>query len=158
VADKTFYDSLMERQKASRTYKGKLILKKRDIQWHVSPQGRNAAVVDATSGLEAKTFGMVLTEIPPGAQSGLHRHTFEAVAYVLEGEGYDLIGEERVDWEAGDLFYMPPNVTHRHVNKDPARPARLLQVEAWPLMIYLGISEMVQSEGAGPGPAGTKAG
>ena len=56
-----------------------------------------AAVVDATSGLEAKTFGMVLTEIPPGSQSGLHRHTFEAVAYVLEGEGYDLIGNERIE-------------------------------------------------------------
>ncbi len=110
-------------------------------------------MVDDKSGLEAKTSGMVLTEIPPASQSGLHRHTFEAVAYVLEGEGYDLIGDERVDWEAGDLFYMPPNVNHRHVNKDPDKPARLLQVEAWPLMIYLGISEMVQQEGAGKAPA-----
>lgn len=150
---KTFYQSLMERQADTRQYKGKLILKKKDIQWHLSPQGRNAAVVDKTSGLEAKTFGMVLTEIPAGAQSGLHKHTFEAVAYVLEGEGYDLIGEERVDWEAGDLFYMPPNVNHRHVNKSADKPAKLLQVEAWPLMIYLGISEMVQQEGAGKAPA-----
>ena len=99
---------------------------------------------------------MVLTEIPPGGQSGLHRHTFEAAAYVLEGEGYDLIGDERVDWEAGDFFYMPPNVAHRHVNKDPAKAARLLQVEAWPLMIYLGISEMVQHEGAGSAPSAEK--
>jgi quercetin dioxygenase-like cupin family protein len=157
MAGKTFYDSLMERQAESRKYKGKLILKKKDINWHVSPQGRNAAVVDATSGLEAKTFGMVLTEIPPGAQSGLHRHTFEAVAYVLDGEGYDLIGDERIDWEAGDLFYMPPNVTHRHVNKNVAKSARLLQVEAWPLMIYLGISEMVQHEGAGMAPVAKSA-
>lgn len=152
MSGKTFYESLMERQADTRKYKGKLILKKKDINWHVSPQGRNAAVVDTTSGLEAKTFGMVLTEIPAGGQSGLHRHTFEAVAYVLEGEGYDLIGDERVDWEAGDFFYMPPNVTHRHVNKDSAKAARLLQVEAWPLMIYLGISEMVQHEGAGKAP------
>lgn len=151
---KTFYQSLMERQAESRQYKGKLLLKKKDIQWHVSPQGKNAAVVDTTSGLSAKTFGMVLTEIPAGSQSGLHKHTFEAVAYVLEGEGYDLIGEERIDWEAGDFFYMPPNVNHRHVNKDPQKPARLLQVEAWPLMIYLGISELVQQEGAGKAPIG----
>ncbi len=153
MEERTFYQSLMERQAETRKYKGKLILKKKDIHWHVSPQGRNAALVDATTGLQAKTFGMVLTEIPPGSQSGLHRHTFEAVAYVLEGEGYDLIGDERVEWEAGDLFYMPPNVDHRHVNKDPRNMARLLQVEAWPLMIYLGISEMVQREGAGKSPA-----
>ena len=47
MAGKTFYDSLMERQADSRKYKGKLILKKKDINWHVSPQGRNAAAVDA---------------------------------------------------------------------------------------------------------------
>jgi quercetin dioxygenase-like cupin family protein len=152
MAGKTFYDILQERQADTRKYKGKLILKKKDINWHVSPQGRNAAVVDVTSGVEAKTFGMVLTEIPPGGQSGLHKHTFEAAAYVLEGDGYELIGDERIDWEAGDFFYMPPNVNHRHVNKSQDKPARLLQVEAWPLMIYLGVSEMIQQEIAGRAP------
>jgi quercetin dioxygenase-like cupin family protein len=152
MAEKTFYDILQERQADTRKYKGKLILKKKDINWHVSPQGRNAAVVDLTSGIEAKTFGMVLTEIPPGGQSGLHKHTFEAAAYVLEGDGYELIGDERIDWETGDFFYMPPNITHRHVNKSQDKPAKLLQVEAWPLMIYLGISEMIQQEVAGRAP------
>lgn len=152
MAEKTFYDTLMERQAESRKYKGKLILKKKDIPWHTSPQGRNAAIVDATSGVEAKTFGMVLTEIPPGGQSGLHKHTFEAAAYVLEGKGYEIIGDERIDWEEGDVFYMPPNINHRHVNKDPNKPAKLLQVEAWPLAIYLGISELIQKEGAGKAP------
>ena len=150
---KTFYETLMERQAESRRYSGRLILKKKDIPWHVSPQGRNAAIVDKTTGIDAKTFGMVLTEVPPGGMSGLHKHTFEAAAYVLEGEGYDLIGDERVDWEAGDVFYMPPNLNHRHVNKSADKPARLLQVEAWPLMVYLGISELIQKEGAGPAPA-----
>jgi len=152
MAEKTFYDILQERQADTRKYKGKLILKKKDINWHVSPQGRNAAVVDLTSGIEAKTFGMVLTEIPPGGQSGLHKHTFEAAAYVLEGDGYELIGDERIDWATGDFFYMPPNINHRHVNKSQDKPAKLLQVEAWPLMIYLGISEMIQQEVAGRAP------
>jgi quercetin dioxygenase-like cupin family protein len=152
MAEKTFYDILQERQADTRKYKGKLILKKKDINWHVSPQGRNAAVVDLTSGIEAKTFGMVLTEIPPGGQSGLHKHTFEAAAYVLEGDGYELIGDQRIDWEIGDFFYMPPNINHRHVNKSQDKPAKLLQVEAWPLMIYLGISEMIQQEVAGRAP------
>ena len=43
---KTFYETLMERQAESRRYSGRLILKKKDIPWHVSPQGRNAAIVD----------------------------------------------------------------------------------------------------------------
>ena len=85
---------------------------------------------------------------PWRGQSGLHKHTFEAVGYVLEGRGYEVIGEERIDWEAGDTFFMPPNVPHRHVNQDPNKRARILQVEAWPLMIYLGVSELVQMEPA----------
>ena len=146
-----FYESLMRRQAESAQYKGKKILKASEIRWEVSPQGRNAPLVDATTGLEAKCFGVVLSELPPGGQSGLHRHTFEAVGYVLEGRGYELMDGERIDWEAGDTFYIPPNVAHRHVNAAPDKPARILQVEAWPLMIALGVAKLEQVESqAGP--------
>jgi quercetin dioxygenase-like cupin family protein len=150
MSGETFYESLMRRQAETYTYRGKLILKKDEVRWHVSPQGRNAAIVDQTTGLEAKCFGMVLSEIPPGGQSGLHQHTFEAVGYVLEGRGYEIIGDQRIEWEAGDTYYMPPNVPHRHVNADPERPAKILLVEAWPLAIYLGTAKLEQRE---PGSA-----
>ena len=144
----TFYDSLVKRIADSSTYKGRLILKAKDIEWHVNPQGRNAAIVDSTTGIDAKCFGIVLTEIPPGGQSGLHKHSFEVAGYVLEGRGYEMVGNERVEWEAGDTFYLPPNVAHRHFNSDPDKRARLLQVEAWPLAIYLGTANLVQLEDA----------
>jgi quercetin dioxygenase-like cupin family protein len=144
----TFYESLMQRQADSAVYKGKLILKAKEVEWHVSPQGRNAAIVDSTTGLEAKCFGIVLSEIVPGGQSGLHKHTFEAVGYVLEGRGYEIVGDERLEWEAGDTFYLPANVPHRHVNLDKEKPARVLLIESWPLAIYLGISSLEQLEGA----------
>ena len=149
MSGRTFYDSLMERQAETRNYKGKLLLKKEEIDWHTSPQGRNGTIVDATTGLEAKTFGLLITELPPGGQSRLHKHTFEAVGHVLEGRGCEIIGDERIEWEAGDTFYLPPNIPHRHVNLDPDERARILQVEAWPLMIHLGVSELVQVETAG---------
>ena len=69
MSDRTFYDNLMKRQAEAFTYKGKLLLKKDKIDWHTSPQGRNGTIVDGTTGLEAKTFGMVITELPPGAVS-----------------------------------------------------------------------------------------
>ena len=152
MAEKTFYDTLMERQAESRKYKGKLILKAKDVEWHVSPQGRNAAIVDQTTGLEAKCFGMVISEIPPGGQSGLHTHTFEAVGYVLDGKGCEIIGDQRIEWETGDTFYMPPNVPHRHVNLDLQKPAKLMLIESWPLAIFLGTAKLDQIEGARLGP------
>jgi len=148
----TFYESLMRRQAETYTYKGKLIIKAKDVQWHTSPQGRNAVIVDETTGMNAKFFGMLLTEIPPGGQSGLHQHTFEAVAYVLEGKGREVIGDQTIDWEVGDTFYLPPNVPHRHINRDTEKPAKIMQIEAWPVPIFLGISRLDQFEPAGRAP------
>ncbi len=152
MADETFYESLMRRQAETYTYKGKLIIKAKDVQWHTSPQGRNAVIVDETTGMNAKFFGMLITEIPPGGQSGLHQHTFEAVAYVLEGKGTEIIGDQRIDWEVGDTFYLPPNVPHRHINRDSEKAAKIMQIEAWPVPIFLGISRLDQFEPAGPAP------
>mgnify|MGYP003346723126 CR=1 FL=1 len=78
-----------------------------------------------------------------------------AIHYAIAGAGTTGCAGETIEWEAGDVFYMPPNLNHRHVNKSADKPARLLQVEAWPLMVYLGISELIQKEGAGPAPAST---
>lgn len=158
MSKETFYQSLLRRQDETYAYKGKLIIKAKDVKWHVSPQGRNAAVVDATTGLEAKCFGTVISEIPPGGQSGLHQHTFEAAAYVLEGRGCEVIGNKKIAWETGDTFYMPPNVPHRHINLDMKRPARLLLIESWPLAIFMGTAKLEQFEPArlGTPPPKTK--
>jgi gentisate 1,2-dioxygenase len=99
--------------------------------------------------MDAKCFGMLITELPPGSMSGLHQHSFEAAAYVLEGEGQEVIGDLTIDWKAGDTFYLPPNVPHRHVNRSKDKVARFIQIESWPLSIFLGLSRLDQFEPAG---------
>lgn len=153
MGEETFYEGLMRRQAETYNYRGKLHLPAEEVHWHTSPQGRNAVIVDSSVGIDARSFGMLITEIAPGSQSGLHEHTFEAAAYVLEGRGREVIGDQTIDWKAGDTFYLPANVKHRHINLDPNKPARILQVEAWPLTIALGISKLDQFEPAGPAPA-----
>lgn len=149
AGEKTFDDELAEREAATRNYTGKLLLKKDEIHWHLLTHGRYGVIVDESTGMKARSVAVLVTELAPGYQSPLHKHTYEAIGYVLEGRGYEIIGEERVDWEAGDTFYMPANVPHRHVNKDTENIARFLQIETWPLMISLGIGELVQFEEAG---------
>jgi uncharacterized RmlC-like cupin family protein len=153
MSGETFYEGLMRRQAETCNYKGKLIIRADEVKWHTSPQGRNAVVVDASTGMEARSFGTIITEIAPGGQSGLHEHTFEAAAYVLEGRGREIVGDQTFDWAVGDTFYLPPNVKHRQINLDSDKPARILQIEAWPLTIALGISRLDQFEPAGPAPA-----
>jgi gentisate 1,2-dioxygenase len=92
---------------------------------------------------ELKTLEAHLSEIPPGEATGLHRHSCEALFYVLAGKGYSTVRqdgdtERRIDWQAGDLFFTPIHAWHRHFNADPLRPARYLEITTIPLMKSLG--------------------
>jgi gentisate 1,2-dioxygenase len=43
-----------------------------------------------------------------------------------------------MEWKAGDLFFTPMFAWHQHVNADPARPVRYLEITTLPLMKALG--------------------
>jgi gentisate 1,2-dioxygenase len=84
-----------------------------------------------------------ISEIPPGSATATHRHSCEAFFYVLSGSGYSEVqasGEtaKRITWQTGDLFCTPIHAWHRHVNGDPSRPARYLEITTIPLMKSLG--------------------
>jgi quercetin dioxygenase-like cupin family protein len=82
---------------------------------------------------DIKSLEAHVSEIPPASSTPTHRHSCEASFYVLSGSGYSAIRfegqpEERVTWEAGDLFCTAIYTWHQHVNTDPARPARYLEI------------------------------
>lgn len=75
-----------------------------------------------------------LSELPPGGVSVKHRHTTEAVLYIVKGQGYTTIGydgqeEERVDWEEGDMLGIPLWSWHQHVNTSETETARYLAIQ-----------------------------
>jgi len=52
----------------------------------------------------------------PGKASGRHGH-MEAILYCLEGDGYSMIDETRIDWKEGTLIHVPgPQTIHQHFN------------------------------------------
>ncbi len=57
--------------------------------------------------LPTRSLSMTIGRLLPGEVSGKHRHSYESVIYITEGEGYTLIEEERVEWKAGDAIYIP---------------------------------------------------
>jgi uncharacterized RmlC-like cupin family protein len=71
-------------------------------------------------------------------RSGKHRHMWEEVIFVVEGEGYDLHWDmkfdcleafkwewaeepRRFEWKRGDYIYIPPFTIHQHVATQEAR-------------------------------------
>ena len=92
-----------------------------------------------------------ITELPPGKIGKKHRHSNEAMIYILEGKGYSVLQkdgqpEDRVDWAEGDLMGIPAYFWHQHFNTDAKNPARYLAVKNVPLMEKMGLFVVEQAK------------
>jgi uncharacterized RmlC-like cupin family protein len=88
-----------------------------------------------------------LSELPPGKASVKHRHTTEAVLYIVRGTGHTVIHfegepEERLDWEEGDLMGIPFWAWHQHFNDSDAEVARYLAVQDTFTVKQLGLHQI----------------
>ena len=88
--------------------------------------------------LPSITLSMTLGGIVPGGRTGKHRHSYETVIYVLEGKGFTMVEDQRVEWEAGDALYVPVWAWHHHVNLSASESCRYLACENAPLLQNLG--------------------
>lgn len=80
-----------------------------------------------------------ILEIPPSGRTAEQRHFYEKAIYYISGSGHTVIQQEdespqRVDWNAGDIFSVPLNVRHFHVNGSDT-PVRLLAVTSFPFVL-----------------------
>ena len=75
------------------------------------------------------------------AHSGKHRHQGGIQLFVLEGEGYTEVDDDKVEWEKWDLIILPvkPNgCTHKHYNKVKGAPAKWMAFQYYTFMQVLG--------------------
>ena len=120
----------------------------RDLEWVSTPQDARVAML-AGPQVGFRTMGgcVLIGEISPGWKTGRHCHGEESI-YILEGEGYSLIGGKKYSWSAGDCLQVYSEVPHQHFNTG-LRPARYLQAMLAPLEGFMGILNYVQEAEAG---------
>jgi hypothetical protein len=75
-----------------------------------------------------------VSELPPLGASVNHRHTTEAVIYIVSGVGHTIISwdgvdQQRIDWEEGDLFSFAVWMWHQHFNDSETETSRYLAVQ-----------------------------
>jgi quercetin dioxygenase-like cupin family protein len=75
-----------------------------------------------------------VSELPPLGESVNHRHTTEAVIYIVSGSGHTIVSwdgtnPERIEWEEGDLFSFPVWMWHQHFNDSETETCRYLAVQ-----------------------------
>lgn len=89
--------------------------------------------------LPSKTLSVTIGGLAAGQSTNRHRHTYETIIYVLEGEGFTVIEDQKVTWKAGDAVYVPVWAWHQHTCTG-AGPCRYVACENAPMLQNLGIA------------------
>jgi quercetin dioxygenase-like cupin family protein len=96
--------------------------------------------------LPSLSISASIGELAASAQTSNHRHAYESLVYVLEGKGFTILEGQRLEWQAGDAFYIPPWNWHRHV-AGAGGPVRYLTTTNLPLLHQLGQTVLRQEGG-----------
>ena len=83
---------------------------------------------------------LYLLDIPPGGSTAPVHHLYEAVHFVLEGQGSTVVegpaGEQRsFEWGRGSLFCLPLNASYRLHNTSGRSRARIAVVSNLPMVM-----------------------
>lgn len=87
--------------------------------------------------LPTRTLSMTVGHLEGHQRTREHRHTYETVLYIVEGEGRTYVEGISVEWKAGDAVYVPVWAWHYHENAGPSL-CRYLACENAPLLQNLG--------------------
>lgn len=92
-----------------------------------------------TGGPIQKTQNFAMQLLRPGEHTLSHRHTSSTVYVCLEGSGKTIINGEAYEWGESDVFCVPSNHWHEHVNKNDGVDAVLYSVTDAPALEKLGL-------------------
>ena len=126
---------------------GKVLVRGDDLAFEPTRMGNVALVVDPATGFHMRTIGTLVAEIPPGKRSGAHRHMYEETEYIISGQGYSVIEDQRHEWKKGDTLCIPVFAWHQHFNTG-SEAARLLVHHNRPYMKNLGFLMVEHGEDA----------
>ena len=106
-----------------------------DMPWEHSADGLIKHLVHEKLNTREMCVEAYMQFLKPGEKSGIHRHMWEELIFVVEGSGYDLHWDLKWDcleafqwewaaepkaysWKRGDYIYIPPFTNHQHVAGD----------------------------------------
>ena len=84
------------------------------------------------------TFSCEVQLLRPKEKTRSHRHTSTVVYQAFRGQGVTQVGEKRLEWSQGDIFFVPPWEPHHHENGTDNDDI-LFSINDWPAMKALGI-------------------
>jgi gentisate 1,2-dioxygenase len=112
-----------------------------------SPDGLIKHVIHEKMNTAEMCIDAYMQFLEPGKGTGKTRHLTEEIAYVIEGQGYDLHWDvdfdckdefiwewakepKKFEWKEGDFVYVPPYVTHQRFNGSADQEARVMVINS----------------------------
>lgn len=93
----------------------------------------------ATGGPVLPTLACWLQMLRPGVHTKAHRHSSVAIYQVFRGRGATIVDGVQIDWEQGDIFALPPNAWHEHINASSSEEAVLFSTNDIPLRLAINL-------------------
>jgi mannose-6-phosphate isomerase-like protein (cupin superfamily) len=108
----------------------------------------------ADSELEGYQLGeakvsLIFIDLEPGNGPRLHRHPYEEIFIVLEGQARFSLGSDILEVSAGKVLLVQPGVPHKFVNSGHAR---LRQIDVHASARF--VTEWLEDEAGGPSWSG----
>jgi gentisate 1,2-dioxygenase len=88
--------------------------------------------------LPSLTLSMSIGRLLRNQASRCHRHNYETLLYICEGQGVTFIEGLAVEWEQGDAVYIPVWAWHYHENRSGDEECLYIACENAPLLQNLG--------------------
>jgi gentisate 1,2-dioxygenase len=95
-----------------------------------------------------RAMDALVHEIDPGVTSTTHRHSWDAMLFVVAGNGWTEIDGQRVEWGPGDSLHIPAWAWHRSGNSSSGI-TRYMSFSSEPMLATMGMS-LIEDRGDTP--------
>lgn len=116
------------------------IVRGEEVVMHDTPRRmRRGVMVSADGDAPSLVLDANVHEIDPGVHSTVHRHSWDAILFVVEGTGWTEVNGKRHEWRSWDTIYLPGWSWHRHGN-DGSKTAKFVSFSVQPTAELVGMA------------------
>jgi mannose-6-phosphate isomerase-like protein (cupin superfamily) len=104
---------------------------RKEVPWETPADKQTTTLIAPELGFDIHTLQLSVRVVPPGhIDDTFHSHG-EAVHYFLSGQGHQMVRDESIAVETGDLVFVPSGTPHGIRNSTDG-PLRVLVAEQLP--------------------------
>src|SRR3954467_15814407 len=116
------------------------VIRREDVALKPTARGMRSGVYMGWDGdSPTRCLDALVHEIDPGEVTTIHRHSWDAQLFIVEGSGWTKIDGVRYDWKPWDAIHIPARSWHRSGN-DGNKTARVMSYSSEPMLWTLGMS------------------